>query len=198
MEYWVIINDEQYGPMSLEALLTRDITPETLVWHSGLETWTPASEVAALQGIFAGSAPVETNAITEEKTNLTENAVEDVAVVVDMPEIPQLPDFPPIPTQEAVDAGDVANADDAQSAEPKEKCPPTNLVWAILAAILCCTPLAIPGIIFAAMVRKKYNRGDYAGALKASERAALWTILSIVLGLIYQPFSAVISMMTSL
>lgn len=197
MEYWIIINEEQYGPMSLETLLTHDITPETLVWHVGLETWTPASEIAALQGISADNTAVDVNAITEN-TDLPENIVENIAEEVDIPEIPQLPDFPPIPTQESVTVGDEANADDSQEAEPKEKCPPTNLVWAILAAILCCTPLAIPGIIFAIMVRKKYNRGDYEGAFKASERAALWTILSIVLGLIYQPFSAVISMMTSL
>ena len=51
-----------------------------------------------------------------------------------------------------------------------------------------CTPLGIVAIVYSSQVMSRYNRGDYAGALMASQRAQLWLILAFVLGLIAVPF----------
>jgi hypothetical protein len=70
---------------------------------------------------------------------------------------------------------------------PPRKSPPTYLVWAILSTFCCCL---IPGIIaisYALGVKSKFDSGDYEGADKYSERAALWVILSFVLGLLMMP-----------
>lgn len=77
----------------------------------------------------------------------------------------------------------------AQSPQsPMPPCPTTYLPWAIVVTILCCLPFGVVSIIYAGQVSAKYNQGDYAGALRSSERAALWLIVAIVVGLVCVPF----------
>lgn len=62
--------------------------------------------------------------------------------------------------------------------------PDNYLVWAILATLCCCVPTGIAAIVFAAQVDSKWASGDYAGAQESSEKAKLWSIVSLVVGLI--------------
>ena len=66
----------------------------------------------------------------------------------------------------------------AQHPMPEEapKCPPTNLVWAIITTLLCCTPAGIVGIVFAFMTKKHYREGNYEKAQKMSDYGA-WAII---------------------
>lgn len=48
MEFYVIINDEQQGPYTLDQLAALDITPSTEVWTQGMPDWQQAGDVAAL------------------------------------------------------------------------------------------------------------------------------------------------------
>lgn len=68
--------------------------------------------------------------------------------------------------------------------EPKTAMPPTYLVPSILATILCCVIPGIVAIVFSSMVSTKYYTGDYEGAARASRRAEIWIIASIVFGLV--------------
>lgn len=62
---------------------------------------------------------------------------------------------------------------------------PSNWLWqSIVATLLCCWPLGIPGIVFAVQVGSKYDAGDYAGAEAAAKKAKLFTLLSIGLGFV--------------
>ena len=74
-------------------------------------------------------------------------------------------------------------------------CPPTYLVWSILSIFLCCIPLGIVAVIYSSKVRPAYDRGDYAGACRASETAMWWLIATIILGLISAPFFFIFSLM---
>jgi hypothetical protein len=56
--------------------------------------------------------------------------------------------------------------------------PPNYLVWAILSTVLCCLPLGIASIVFAAQVNNKYAMGDVAGAQESSRKAKLFAIWS--------------------
>ncbi|MCG6188971.1 CD225/dispanin family protein [Maribellus maritimus] len=57
--------------------------------------------------------------------------------------------------------------------------PPANyLVWAILTTVLCCLPLGIVSIIYAAQVNSKWMAGDYAGAQNSSRKAKTWAWVS--------------------
>ncbi|MBG8555164.1 CD225/dispanin family protein [Hymenobacter guriensis] len=62
--------------------------------------------------------------------------------------------------------------------------PPKNwLVESILVTIFCCLPFGIVGIINAANVNSSIARGDYAGALDASQKAGKWTKIGFFVGL---------------
>jgi hypothetical protein len=54
---------------------------------------------------------------------------------------------------------------------------------AILCLIFCAWPLAIPAIIYAADVKTRLRRGDHRGAVRASENAKKWCIISVCVGL---------------
>lgn len=53
MEFFIIRNDEQQGPFTLEQLSGMSIMPDTPVWCEGMPDWTTADKVAALQPLVA-------------------------------------------------------------------------------------------------------------------------------------------------
>ena len=60
---------------------------------------------------------------------------------------------------------------------------PNYLVPAILSA-LCCFPLGIISIVFAAQVNGKVTAGDIPGALDASKKAKLFSYIFLGLGIV--------------
>ena len=61
--------------------------------------------------------------------------------------------------------------------------PPNYLIPAILVTLLCCLPGGVAGIIFATQVNSKYAAGDVAGALEASRKAKMWTMIGAGVGI---------------
>ncbi|KGN36604.1 membrane protein [Knoellia subterranea KCTC 19937] len=61
--------------------------------------------------------------------------------------------------------------------------PNNNLVMAIL-GLLCCWPLGIPAVVFAAQVNGKWNGGDQAGAIESAAKAKKFATIALVLGII--------------
>jgi hypothetical protein len=59
---------------------------------------------------------------------------------------------------------------------------PNYLIPAIISA-LCCLPLGVVAIIFAAQVNGKVAASDMAGALNASRKAKMFSYIAIGLGL---------------
>jgi hypothetical protein len=58
---------------------------------------------------------------------------------------------------------------------------PDNYLWqGIAVTVCCCLPLGIVSLVYSSQVTSKYDRGDYAGALEASENAKNWAIASAV------------------
>lgn len=70
---------------------------------------------------------------------------------------------------------------------------PSYLIPALL-ALICCWPLAIVAIIFAAQVNSRIDRGDIAGAKVASGRAKTWSYTSIGIGLVLYLLSALLGL----
>lgn len=52
MTYFILINNQQQGPYTLDELRSRNITSATLVWREGMADWTPAWKVAELVSLF--------------------------------------------------------------------------------------------------------------------------------------------------
>ena len=54
MDFFIIKDNKQRGPYSIEQLAEMGITSETLVWREGLGTWKPAWQVDELRAILDG------------------------------------------------------------------------------------------------------------------------------------------------
>lgn len=52
MNYFIIVNDAQQGPYTIEELRQRHIDASTLVWAEGMAQWTPAWQVEELKTLF--------------------------------------------------------------------------------------------------------------------------------------------------
>lgn len=91
-------------------------------------------------------------------------------------------------TSPEVDAGERACGTPIRGGRIKncveEEMPPTYLAWSVVMTVLCCLPTGIAAIIFSSQVSSKFYAGDMKGAMKASERAQIWIIVSFVLGIL--------------
>ncbi len=67
------------------------------------------------------------------------------------------------------------------AAGPKPK---NYLVESILCLLCCSGVFAIPAIIYAAQVDSKYNSGDYRGAVESSDKAKMWCIIAVCIGVV--------------
>lgn len=56
MSYFIIINDIQQGPFTIDELRARHITSDTLVWAEGMPQWVPAWQVAELKPLLNDQA----------------------------------------------------------------------------------------------------------------------------------------------
>lgn len=173
MQYWAYINGEQKGPMELDALLTLNITHETLVWREGLETWIPAKDLSELSTILVTPAtneivppPITGTATCNQETTQTQYTA-GTAQAAPMPEPPRY-----------------APGQQSYNEYRMPPCPPTNLVWAILSLICCCQVFGIIAVVYAAQVTSLYNSGKYEASLKASNNAMTWSIVSFAVGII--------------
>jgi hypothetical protein len=62
--------------------------------------------------------------------------------------------------------------------------PDNNLVWAILATLLCCLPLGVVSIVYASKVSGLWVQGRYAEAQAAADNAKKWATWSAVAGVV--------------
>lgn len=51
-KYLIIVNGQQQGPFTIDALRSQHISPNTFVWTYGMSNWMPASQVSELQSLF--------------------------------------------------------------------------------------------------------------------------------------------------
>jgi len=60
--------------------------------------------------------------------------------------------------------------------------PDSWLAWSIISLVLCCWPLSIPAIVYAAKVDGQWRDKQYDEAMLSARRARQWTIASAVAG----------------
>lgn len=56
-KYYIVINNEQKGPFSIEEIALKKINKSTLVWNESFEDWTEAGNVEDFQSILKKSPP---------------------------------------------------------------------------------------------------------------------------------------------
>lgn len=77
----------------------------------------------------------------------------------------------------------VAQAAPGQMGAPAQKI--DNYLWqSIVVTLLCCLPLGVVGIVFAAKVDGLVAAGDIAGAQAAADNAKKFTMIGFIIGLV--------------
>jgi len=56
-QYYIIVDDLQRGPFSIDELKVKGIISSTLVWTQEMENWTEARNVEVLSGIIQNNPP---------------------------------------------------------------------------------------------------------------------------------------------
>ena len=192
-KYWVNIDGIQSGPISRDELANIDFNPEvTYVWHEELDDWQRidhlsefADIVAAKQKAAAESSENSEHSEHSEHSESAENSEnseesEDSESSVTPPPVPQPPVAQPPMPQPPV----------APEAEA-----PTNLVWAVIATVMCCQITGVIAIVYGAMTSSANSAGNYEKARRYSDIAQIWVMVSIVLGLIYMPIALLMMML---
>ena len=197
MKYWIYINEEKKWPYSIYQLKVMTIPTTTLVGREGMDTWVNANEIPELSSLYLRPPKYEEEPLVEEEDALqmpiNELNEESNEVSEDEPQEVACEVVPPMFEQSnCKENSDCENCKYRIKEEQKE-CPPSYLVWAILSTFCCCQVFGIIAIIYAAKVQPKFNSGDYEGAAKYSERAALWIILSFVCGLALSPLQSLLT-----
>lgn len=195
-KYWVNIDGIQSGPISRDELANIDFNPEvTYVWHEELDDWQRidrlsefADIVAAKQKAAAESSENSEHSEQSEHSEESESSVTPPPVPqppVPQPPMPQPPmPHPPMP-QPPMPQPPVAPEAEA----------PTNLVWAVIATVMCCQITGVIAIVYGAMTSSANSAGNYEKARRYSDIAQIWVMVSIVLGLIYMPIALLMMML---
>lgn len=216
LQYWINQNGAQSGPYTIEQLQGMSFDKNnTYVWHKGMDGWMRIDKVAELADLVVDTAPVveeqpvavpeadeahvSADEIQETESSAEEQVVgsdDDMAGQQDSVPVPPAyeapePPTPPVQAPEFVQPQMAPVQASAPAQEPAPECPPTNLVAAIVCAVLCCTPLAVVAIVLAVMTKNKYQAGDYEKAKKYSDWGAWLCILSVVLSVLFMPFSMI-------
>lgn len=156
--YYADASHNQIGPVDLAELRAAGITRTTYVWREGLDTWVNAGSLPELSSLFAAPEPPTTP--------------------------PPTPVVPPRPAQgfaQGATQGAPQGAQQRPATTPPPVERPQSYLWlGICTTILCCLPAGVVSIVYAAMVDSAWNRGDYATAVKYSNMARTWGIVSAI------------------
>ncbi|MBR5653195.1 MAG: DUF4339 domain-containing protein [Prevotella sp.] len=97
IRFYVVLNDEQQGPYTIEQLQKMGLDSDMLVWKAGMADWTPAGEVDVLRNIVRPPVPEPPAEIPEEPAVVPPPAP---SVVQMEPSEPPLQEPPVLPIQE--------------------------------------------------------------------------------------------------
>lgn len=209
-KYWVNIDGIQSGPISRDELANIDFNPEvTYVWHEELDDWQRidrlsefADIVAAKQKAAAEHSEESESAESSEQSEESEHSEhsEHSESSVTPPPVPQQPELQP-----AMPQPPMPQPPELQPAMPQPPMPqppvapeaeaPTNLVWAVIATVMCCQITGVIAIVYGAMTSSANSAGNYEKARRYSDIAQIWVMVSIVLGLIYMPIALLMMML---
>ena len=116
-----------------------------------------------------------------------------------MPQQPPMPGYRPQPSpQQVYNDGYRRGLEDGKKLDADtdtSKCPPSNMVWAVLATVFCCMPAGIVSIVYASRVSGLYHKGDFVGAKRASARAAYWALGSAIFHMVTYPITSALSLL---
>ena len=189
-QYYIGKNNERLGPFPVEQLIANGITPDTLVWCTGMPGWAKAKDVPEVAELFAPQQPPQPQ-YAPPAQDYGQPQYQAPQPQYQQPQYQQ-PQYGYQQPQYGYQQPQYGNM------PPR---PDNNLVWAILCTVLCCLPLGIVAIVKASSVNNLYDRGDYAGAEAAAKSAkswAMWSAISaVVIWILYVLFIIVLGVGTA-
>ena len=198
-KYWVNIDGIQSGPISRDELANIDFNPEvTYVWHEELDDWQRIDRLSEFADIVAAER-AEHSELSEQSEH-SENSEhseesEHSESSVTPPPVPQPPVPQPPELQHAMPQPPMPQPPMPQPPVAPEAEAPTNLVWAVIATVMCCQITGVIAIVYGAMTSSANSAGNYEKARRYSDIAQIWVMVSIVLGLIYMPIALLMMML---
>lgn len=170
--YYIVENNQQAGPFTLDQLAAKGITPETNVWTDGMSNWTPASQVSELQSLFAPQPAPQ-------------------------PQYAPQPEPEPQP-----DYSSSYSSPEEQGPMPKDWKIPSIILIAVsifccgLCAGIVNLALGVMALLESNKIEGLYRQGNYAAAQEASDKAGKYVkiggivfgvgiVLEIILWIIY-------------
>jgi len=216
MNFWFIINGEQSGPYTLDQAAQIPFQSNSPAWRTGLPQWVNANQIPELAQILEQRrlrSSVQYHNMPSPQVPVTEQQAPQPQEIT-LEEVRDEPQEQPenlgepeprvaeseTQTQEPLRFNEQQPKMPAAYVSPQgqnhpneQKRPSTYLVWSILATVLCCVPTGIAAIIFSVKASSKADRYDFEGARKNAEIAQWLVIISITLGLVWSPFSALIA-----
>jgi hypothetical protein len=98
------------------------------------------------------------------------------------PQLPQQPGrYPPDYAQYAQQSGPYGMQYQQRPIGPQPK---SYLVESILVTLFCCLPFGIVGIIYSAMAKSAFDRGDWQIGYANASTARTWTLVGFLCGLV--------------
>ncbi len=160
-EYFYIDNDNnQIGPVSVDELRGKGISPTTPVWKNGMEDWTPAGKVDELSSLFAEQPP------QYEASDSGQQAYYQ-----------QQPPYQQSPYANQGYGYQQPPYQQPSYQQPYGPRPDSWLVWSILTTIFCFLPTGVAAIVFSAQVDSYWGQGRYEDARRAAKRAKILNII---------------------
>ena len=178
-QYYIGKNNERLGPFSVENLIANGITPDTLVWCTGMPGWEKAKDVPEVAVLFAPQQPPQTQYAPPAQDYQQPQYQQPQ---YQQPQYQQPQYQQPQYQQPAYQQPQYGYQQPQYGNMPPR--PDNNMVWAVLSTVLCCLPLGIVAIVKASNVNSLYDRGDYAGAEAAAKSAKSWAIWGAIIALI--------------
>ncbi len=164
-EYFYIDNNNvRKGPVAGEMLLEEGVVPTTPVWCDGMADWTPAGMVDELSPLFRSN--------------------QAAPPFVDRQGYGQNQAYGYNPQQQYGFQQSAYGQNQQYGYGRQEMMPPAKpdswLAWSILCTLLCCLPLGVVGIVYAAQVDSLWNQGRFAEAVKAAKKAKTFTLIGVI------------------
>lgn len=171
MEYWIRLDGEQIGPLTLEEVRRLPLKPDTPVWVEGMEDWTTASNILQLADMWQ----------TTQTPFGTPPPTPGVGVAPGHPFSSN--GSAPVSPRRQIDL---------------TGCPDNHLGMAIGAVIVltaCCGVIGLLGLVpllNAMRVRLLFLTGEYDRAYGCAQKAKNWSIACYVIAALYVIFAAIV------
>lgn len=178
--FYIVENNQQAGPFTVEQLRAKGIAPETYVWSEGMSGWEQASNVGELQVLFKPTEPVQPQYQAQPAQPAQPAQLQYQAQ-------PQQQSYAQPQQQAYVQPQRSTTSGGEMMPKPKDWKP--FAIGLMVASVVCCGVCGgiinlIMGVLAyqsANKVDNLYNAKDFAGAKAASDKARTFVIIGGVI-----------------